>query len=143
MDIKKALKNLLRDTSIIYMLATIIYAALMALVNVGAEEILIEAPLLLYIFLFSLLLSISQFIYRIETINKLLRVIIQLTIVLFSSYVCFFLPLEMQGSYVMIGLFFTLILYFVIYGTGSFFIWRFKKNIKKEEEYKAQFKKQK
>ena len=143
MDIKKALKNLLRDTSIIFMLVTVAYAAIMVVVNVNADQILIDATFLLYVFLFSLLVSISQCLYRIKTINKALRVTIQLAIILFSSYVCFFLPLNMQPSQILIGLILTLIIYFIIYGTGAFFIWRFNKNTKKEEEYTSQFKKHK
>ncbi len=143
MDLKKALKNLLRDSAVIFMIATVLYAGINTIVNVNDETVLIEAPFLLYLFIFSVLAAISQLIYRIDSINKALRVAIQAAIILFSSYVCLFLPMEMQGSHVMVGLAAVILIYSAGYAIGSFFIWKFKQNTKKEEEYTSKFKKNK
>ena len=141
MNIKKILKNMLTDTSAFFTVITAIYAALMMVVNIGTEEPAIRASWLLYIFLFSVLGALSQCIYRIESWNKALRVAIQYVILLFGSYVCFFVPLSFSGSRIMIGLTAVTVIYFAIFGVISFFSWRFKQNSKTEEVYESKFKK--
>ena len=141
MNIKKILKNMLRDTSIYFTLITAAYAALMMVVNVSVEEPAIRASWLLYIFIFSVLGALSMCIFRIDTMNKALRIAIQYVILLFGSYVCFFLPLSFSGSQIMIGLTLVTVLYAVILGVYLFFSYRLNKNRKKEEVYESKFKK--
>ncbi len=141
MNIKQILKNMLRDTSIYFTLVTAAYAALMMVVNVGIEEPQIRASLLLCIFIFSVLGAISQLIFRIESLHKALRVAIQYVILLFGTYVCFFIPLEINGNRAVIGLTLASLLYAVVIGAYLFFSWRFKKNTQKEEIYESKFKK--
>ena len=141
MNIKTILKNMLRDTSIYFTLITAAYAALMMVVNVSVEEPAIRASWLLYIFIFSVLGALSMCIFRIDTMNKALRVAIQYVILLFGSYVCFFLPLSFSGSQIMIGLTFVSVIYAVILGVYLFFSYRLNKNRKKEEVYESKFKK--
>ena len=132
---------MLRDTSIYFTLITAAYAALMMVVNVSVEEPAIRASWLLYIFIFSVLGALSMCIFRIDTMNKALRVAIQYVILLFGSYVCFFLPLSFSGSQIMIGLTFVSVIYAVILGVYLFFSYRLNKNRKKEEVYESKFKK--
>ncbi len=141
MNIKTILKNMLRDTSIYFTLITAAYAALMMVVNVSVEEPAIRASWLLYIFIFSILGALSQCIFRIDSMNKALRIAIQYVILLFGSYVCFFLPLAFSGSQVMIGLTLVTVLYAVILGVYLLFSHRLNKNRKKEEVYESKFKK--
>ncbi|MBQ8850624.1 MAG: hypothetical protein IJ011_09860 [Clostridia bacterium] len=141
MNIKKILKNMLTDTSIFFTVITALYAALMMVVNVETEEPAIRASWLLYIFIFSVLGAISQCILRIDSWNKALRVAIQYVILIFGSYVCFFLPLSLSGSQIMIGFAAVTVLYFLIYGVCAFLSWSFKRNSKKEEVYESKFKK--
>lgn len=143
MNIKKILLNFVRDTSIVFTLVTVIYSALVVIVNVGIEDPAIALSWLFYIFLFSLLFALSQCIYRIGAINKALRVAIQYAIILFGSYVCFFLPKNFGGSQVMVGLAAVTVVYFLCFGIASFFAWKFKENTQKEETYEKQFKKKK
>ena len=137
----KIFKNLLTDTSVFFTALTPIYAALHMIVNTSEEETLIPVSLLLYIFLFSLLGAISMLIYRLNSLNKALRIAIQYVIILFASYVCFFAPMAMSGASVMIGLAFATVIYFAILGTCIFFSWAFNKNKGKEEVYERKFKK--
>ena len=132
---------MLRDTSIYFTLITAAYAALMMVVNVSVEEPAIRASWLLYIFIFSILGALSQCIFRIDSMNKALRIAIQYVILLFGSYVCFFLPLAFSGSQVMIGLTLVTVLYAVILGVYLLFSHRLNKNRKKEEVYESKFKK--
>ena len=141
MNIKTILKNMLRDTSIYFTLITAAYAALMMVVNVSVEEPAIRASWLLYIFIFSILGALSQCIFRIDSMNKALRIAIQYVILLFGSYVCFFLPLSFSGSQIMIGLTLVTVLYAVILGVYLLFSHRLNKNRKKEEVYESKFKK--
>lgn len=135
------LKNLLTDTSIFFTIVTAIYAAIMMVVNIDVEEPAIRASFLLYIFLFSLLGGLSRLFYRIEAWNLALRVCIQYALILFGAYVCFFLPLSLTGSQVMIGLTAVTVIYFAVWGIFTFIGWRFKQNSKKEEIYQTQFRK--
>lgn len=141
MNIKTILKNMLRDTSIYFTLITAAYAALMMVVNVSVEEPAIRASWLLYIFIFSILGALSMCIFRIDSMNKALRIAIQYVILLFGSYVCFFLPLSFSGSQIMIGLTLVTVLYAVILGVYLLFSHRLNKNRKKEEVYESKFKK--
>lgn len=141
MNIKKILKNMLTDTSMFFTVITAIYAALMMVVNVGTEEPAIRASWLLYIFVFSVLGGISQCIYRIDQWNKALRVASQYMILLFGSCTCFFIPLSLSGSHMMIGVVAVTVIYFSIFGIASFFSWSFRRNSKKEEVYESKFKK--
>ena len=140
MNIKKILKNLLTDTSIFFTVITAIYAALMLVANVDVAEPAIRVSLLLYIFLFSLLGALSMLIYRIKSWNMALRVAIQYVIFLFGSYVCFFIPMALTGSQVMIGLAAVTFIYYVIWGACTIVSWKFKQNTKKEKIYESQFK---
>jgi len=141
MNVKQIFKNMLTDTSVFFTVITPIYAALQMIVNTSEEETAIRASWLLYIFLFSLLGAISMCIYRINTMNKGLRVAIQYGIIALGSYGCFFAPLNMNGSQVLVGLTLVTLLYFTIWGACVFFAWRFKQNSKKEEIYENKFKK--
>lgn len=132
---------MLRDTSIYFTLITAAYAALMMVVNVSVEEPAIRASWLLYIFIFSILGALSMCIFRIDSMNKALRIAIQYVILLFGSYVCFFLPLSFSGSQIMIGLTLVTVLYAVILGVYLLFSHRLNKNRKKEEVYESKFKK--
>ena len=143
MKFSKILKNLVIDTSIFFTVITAIYSAIMLIIDVGSGEPAMKASWLLYIFLFSLLAAISQCIYRITSLHKALRVVIQYAILLFASYICLFAPLNMAGGQVLIGFFLVSIIYFVCYGIGAFFIWRFNRMTKKEEVYEEKFKKRK
>ena len=141
MNIKKMLKDLLSDTSIFFTLVTAIYAAIMMVVNVDVEEPAIRASFLLYIFIFSILGGLSCLFYRIRSWNLALRVCIQYALILFGTYVCFFIPLALTGSQVTIGLTAVTLLYFAVWGISYFFTWKFKQNSKKEEVYESRFKK--
>ena len=141
MNIKKVLRNFLTDTSVFFTLVTAAYAGLMLIMNLSIEEPAIKASWLLFIFMFSVLAAISQCIYRITTLNKGLRVTIQYVILMLAALVCFFLPLNMSPSNVLVGLILATLVYFICFGVGSFFAWRFKENTKKEEDYQAKFRK--
>jgi uncharacterized membrane protein len=143
MTVGKIFKNLLIDTSVFFSVITPIYAALHMIVNTVEEEALIPVSFLLYIFLFSLLGAISMLIYRINTLNKALRIAIQYAIILFASYACFFAPLGMTGANVMVGLALASVIYALILGVCLFFSHAFKKNKVKEEVYESKFKKTK
>ena len=143
MNIKKILKNLLTDTSLFFTVVTAVYAAIMMVVNIEIEEPAIRASFLLYIFIFSFLGGLSCLFYRIESWNLALRICIQYALIIFGSYVCFFLPLSFTGSQVMIGLTAASLIYLAIRGTLIFVNWRFKENSKQEEIYESKFKKTK
>ena len=143
MKILKILGKLSVDTSIFFTVITALYSVLMMIINVSEDEPAMRASWLLYIFLFSFLAALSQLIYRLEIMHKAWRVTIQYIMLLFSSYVCFFLPLSMTGNQIVIGLTLVTIIYFACFGVGAFFTHRFRKKIQKEEIYEKKFKSQK
>ena len=145
MTVGKIFKNLLTDTAVFFSVITPIYAALHMIVNTVEEEALIPVSFLLYIFLFSVLGAISMYIYRLNALNKALKIAIQYAIILFASYACFFAPMAIAGSGVMVGFALVSVIYAVILGICIFFSYAFKKNKSrgKEEVYESKFRKTK
>lgn len=141
MNIKKVLKNMITDTSIFFTVVTAVYAAIMMVVNVDVDEPAIRASFLLYIFLFSILGGLSCLLYRIKAWNLALRVCIQYALIIFGVYVCFFIPMALTGSQVMVGLTAVSVLYFAIWGATYLINRKFKENTKAEEIYESKFKK--
>ena len=82
-------------------------------------------------------------IYRLESVNKALRIAIQYIIFMFASAVCLFVPMGITGSKMVIGLTLTTVIYFSILGVCVFFSHMFKKNKGKEEVYTSKFRKSK
>ncbi len=143
MSVLKILKRLVVDTSVYFTIITAIYSAIHLLINTSEEEAAIPSSMLLFLFLFAFLGAVSQAVYRLEVMHKLLRAALQCLIITVSAYICLFMPLQMNGNGTIIGLTATVMIYFICFGIGSFFNARFKALKEKEEQSKKNLKKQK
>lgn len=141
MNIKQTVKKILTDACVLFSLITFAYALIVWLVYVKQERVLIRADLVALFFVFALLVSGANVIYRYTKLAGALRLVIHFAICTLAFYTCFLLPLSMPGSSVVVGMVFFAIAYalimLVIAGIAS----RFKKNRESTEGYKAQYKK--
>ena len=141
MNIKQTVKKILTDACVLFSLITAVYALIVWLIYVNQERVLIRADLVTLFFVFSLLVSGANAIYRSERLSGAFRLLIHFVICTVAFYVCFLLPLSMVGSSVVVGLVFFALVYglvmLIIAGISA----RFKKNKEATEEYKAQYKK--
>jgi len=141
MNIKQTVKKILTDACVLFSLITAIYALIVWLVYVKQEQVLMRADLVTLFFVFALLVSGANGIYRYAKFSGALRLLIHFLICTLAFYTCFLLPLSMPGSSVVVGMVFFILAYglimLIIAGISS----RFKKNKEATEEYKAQYKK--
>lgn len=141
MNIKQTVKKILTDACVLFSLITAVYALIVWLVYVNQDQVLIRADLVTLFFVFSLLVSGANSIYRYQKISGALRLLIHFVVCTLAFYTCFLLPLSMPGSSVVVGMVFFALAYglimLVVAGISS----RFKKNKEATEEYKAQYKK--
>ncbi len=141
MNIKQTVKKTLTDACVLFSLITAIYALIVWLVYVKQEQVLIRADLVTLFFVFSLLVSGANGIYRYAKFSGALRLLIHFVICTLAFYTCFLLPLSMPGSSVVVGMVFFALAYGLIMLIVAGIASRFKKNKAATEEYKAQYKK--
>jgi hypothetical protein len=141
MNIKQTVKKILTDACVLFSLITFAYALIVWLVYVKQERVLIRADLVALFFVFALLVSGANVIYRYTKLAGALRLVIHFAICTLAFYTCFLLPLSMPGSSVLVGLILFVLAYFLIMGIIAGITSRFRKNREAAEEYKSQYKK--
>ena len=139
MNIKQTIRKILTDACVLFSFITAIYALIVALVYVNQEQVLIEAGRVVLFFVFSLLVSTANVIYRQKSMSGAVRLLLHFLICTLAFYLCFLLPLSMPGSSVLVGLILFVLCYFLIMGVLAFFISRFRKNRDAHEEYQSQY----
>ena len=141
MNIKQTIKKILTDACVLFSLITAAYALIVWLVYVNQEQVLMEAGRVVLFFVFSLLVSGANGIYRHKPLSAALRLTLHFLICTLAFYLCFLLPLSMPGSSVLVGLIFFVLAYFLVMGIVAGLASRFRKNREASEEYKSQYKK--
>ena len=139
MNIKQTIRKILTDACVLFSFITAIYALIVALVYVNQEQVLLEAGRVVLFFVFSLLVSAANTLYRAKTLSGGIRFLCHFLICTLAFYLCFLLPLSMPGSSVLVGLIFFVLAYFAIMGITSGFASRFRKNREATEEYQSQY----
>ncbi len=141
MNIKQTIRKILTDACVLFSIITAAYALIVALVYVNQEQVLMEAGRVVLFFVFSLLVSAANIIYRQKNMSGAVRLLLHFLICTLAFYLCFLLPLSMPGSSVLVGIIFFVLVYFLVMGTISLFASRFRKNRDANEEYQSQYKK--
>ncbi len=140
MNIKQTVKKILTDACVLFSLITAAYALIVYLAYVKQDQVLMEAGRVLLFFVFSLLVSGANGIYRYKPLSGALRLLLHFLICTLAFYLCFLLPLSMPGSSVLVGLVFFVLAYFLVMGIFAWIASRFRKNREATEEYKSQYK---
>lgn len=141
MNIKQTVKKTLTDACVLFSLITAVYALIVWLTYVKQDQVLLEAGRTVLFFVFSLLVSIANSIYRAKSIGGALRFLLHALISTLAFYLCFLLPLSMPGKSVFVGLVVFWLVYFLVMGILASISSRFRKNREATEEYKSQYKK--
>ncbi len=141
MDFRTIFKKMLTEICVYFALISALYCILMLIVNVSEQEVLLSALTLLLIFVFSILATLAQTIYRYQAMNGAARLFLHYLILALSFYLCFLLPSSMVASQVVVGLTIFTLLYALIMGLSALFLRRLRKNAQKEEVYESRFKK--
>ena len=141
MNIKQKLTKLLTNTCIFFSAMILVYAAIVALINTEASEILISGVRMMFFFIFSLLFSLASLIYSIKTISTPVRIISHYFITLLACYVCLFLPAELTPATTLVGIVLYTVLYAVLAAIFAFVSSLIRKNANKKEEYTSKFSK--
>lgn len=139
MNIKQTIKKILTDACVLFSLITAAYALIVWLTYVNQNQVLLEAGRVVLFFVFSLLVSGANGIYRYQPLSSALRLVLHFLICTLSFYLCFLLPLSMPGSSVLVGLIFFILAYLLIMGIIAGLASRFRKNREAAEEYKSQY----
>ena len=141
MNIKQTIKKTLTDACVLFSLITAVYALIVWLTYVNQSQVLLEAGRVVLFFVFSLLVSGANVIYRYGKMPGGLRLLLHFLISMLAFYLCFLLPLSMPGSSVLVGMIFFALAYLLVMGIIAGFASRFRKNREAAEEYKSQYKK--
>ena len=139
MNIKQTIKKILTDACVLFSLITAAYALIVWLTYVNQAQVLMEAGRVVLFFVFSLLVSGANGIYRSRSLSGALRLLLHFLICTLAFYLCFLLPLSMPGSSVLVGLVFFVLIYFIVMGIVAGIVSRFRKNREAAEEYKSQY----
>ncbi len=139
MNIKQTIRKILTDACVLFSFITAAYALIVALVYVNQEQVLMEAGRVVLFFVFSLLVSAANVIYRQKSMSGAIRFFLHFLICTLAFYLCFLLPLSMPGSSVLVGLILFVLCYFLVMGVLALFTSRFRKNREAHEEYQSQY----
>lgn len=133
MNFKDIFKKWIVYSCVFFTFCAFAYCAVFKVMNVSEEQTLIPTSGIVLIFVFAMLMGLSQCIYSCFKFSKGLRVLIQYVVLLFASYFCLISHLGMRGATAIAGLFLISIVYFICFGIGSFFSWAFNRNVRREE----------
>ena len=139
MNIKQTIRKILTEACVLFSLITAVYALISWLVFVNQEQVLIRADLVTLFFVFSLLVSGANGIYRYAKFSGALRLMFHFLISTLAFYLCFLLPLSMRGSSVVVGMVLFALVYAVVMLVIAGFASRFRKNREATQEYKSQY----
>ena len=141
MNPKKIFQSLLVNTSIYFTLITVVYVAIVWLVNVEDDTFLVSVDRLLLNFVFSALAAGAWTLSRLPRIRGAARLLLHYGILTLSFYLCFLLYAGMNGAQVLIGLAIFTVCYFAVWGISTLFLSRFRANAEQEAPYAEQYKK--
>ena len=143
MNIKEAIKRIIRESCFLFTVITAIYALIMYLIYVNQEQTLMDAERVLLFFVFSLLFSGANGILRAKTMSAPLRLLIHFGICTVAFYLCFLLPLHMPSSTAIVAIALFDVCYFLISGVIAMIRSRFRKNLEAATSYERQYTKKK
>lgn len=142
MTVKGFIKKLLVHACVYFTISMLLYMILAAIVNVGDEDLLLDAGRTVLFFVFALLLAGANTVFSLRSLHSALRVILHYIFTTFGFYVCFMMTLGMRTAQVFIGLVIFTLIYFIVLGIVAAFRARYRANTEKSEKYEKQYKKQ-
>lgn len=143
MEFTKLIKKTLTATAMWFTAILTCYMIILQIINVGDEEVAIQATRVILIALFSLLFSIANVIRASTGIHSVLRFVAHYAITAFAFYACFLLPVNMRASFMFTGLIIFTVAYLITVGIIALFTSRLKANRENEITYTNQFNKKK
>ena len=141
MNIKRLISTLLWRTCVYFTVIILIYTAIVAILNTDAHEILVDGVRIMFFFIFSLLFSLANLIYRIKSFSSAIRLLLHYLITAFACYVCLFLPASLTPSGILVGIVLFSITYFIFVGALAIILSARKKHLEKKEVYEKKFSK--
>ena len=139
MTFKKFISDFLRRACVTFSIIMLIYIIIAAIINVGDNELLLEAGRIALFFVFSCLLSCANLIFELKTMGGGLRLLSHYLIILFAFYSCFLLTLGLKTSGLVVGFVMFTAVYFAVMGIRRALISSYRKNVEASEEYQKQF----
>ena len=139
MNIKDMIKRILTGACVLFTVITAIYALLMALFYQNEEQTLLDAERVFLFFIFSLLFSGANAIYRLRTLSSPIRLLIHFLICTPSFYICFVMPLGLPTNTEVVAVGIFIFFYFVVMGILALIRSRFRKNMEEATAYRRQY----
>lgn len=139
MTVKGFFKKWLNHACVYFTVFMLIYIILAAIVNVGDEELRLDAGRTVLFFIFAFLLSAANTIWGLESVSASLRLLSHYVLTALGFYFCFIMTLGMRTSQVFIGLVFFTVIYFLIFGVLAILRSRYKKNTERSQTYEKRY----
>ena len=139
MDIKAILKKALTCACVVFTLMTAIYSLIVLIITVDSDEILVDAGRIVLFFVFSLLFAVANGFLKLSFLKPALRYVCHFLILLFATYASLLLPAGLEGSRLVVGLIFFILVYFALMGIRALFLSKFRSNAELGEDYKSRF----
>ena len=139
MTVKGFLKKWLNHACVYFTVFMLIYIILAAIVNVGDQELRLDAGRTVLFFVFAFMLAAANTVFRIESIAGGLRLLIHLAITSLGFYFCFIMTLGMRVAQVFVGMIFFTLVYFIIFAIVTAFRSSYRKNTERSEKYEKRY----
>lgn len=139
MDIKTNIKKIFSKACVLFTVIIAIYTMIVAFVNVDQSTILLDGVRVLLFFVFSLLISIANFIFSLKQVPSVARLLVHYAISALAFYICLMLPIAPTPSHTVVGLVIFTIIYFIAVGIIALFRARYKKQSDTDRSYKKHF----
>lgn len=139
MTVKGFFKKWLNHACVYFTVFMLIYIALAAIVNVGDEELRLDAARTVLFFVFAFLFSAANSIFGLDKLSTALRVVIHYALTALGFYFCFIMTLGMRAAQVFIGLVLFTAVYFAVFGIVALFRARYKKNTERSQKYEKRY----
>ena len=143
MNLKSLIKNISKNTCIIFTVFTALYCIISAIINVDDSVVSLEVSRLILFFVASILFAMANGVFKLEKMHVAAKFILHYIFTLFAFWTCMLLPLELEGSTAIVGVALFSVLYLVVTLVVSLIKSRYKKNADADAEYTPQYKKKK
>ena len=139
MTVKGFFQKWLNHACVYFTVFMLIYIILAAIVNVGDQELRLDAGRTILFFVFAFMLAAANTVFRLENITGGLRVLIHYVITSLGFYFCFIMTLGMRVAQVFIGMVIFTLIYFIVFAIVTMFRLRYKKNRESVEKYEKRY----
>ena len=138
MNIFKIIKKSLTEACVFFCVIFAIFAPISLTVDKAEGLYPLEQTFLFFIF--ALLFSLANAVYRMKALGGGLRLFLHYLITLLSFYLCFMLYMGMVGMQVLVGIFLYTVIYFIVAGIIALFKSRFNRLKNEHSAYEKKFK---